>query len=100
MTGKAMPVAIVMASPLGGAMAACTDGGAMIEIALSIVTGPYPAESMTTTSAPGLETVTARPNVRHGAGRVQSFVSTPNDATQLRVFWASDTVEKVQIASK
>ena len=76
---------MVIAVPLVGAIAAWKAGGEMIEIGLFMVNGPYPAESITTTSAPEFDTLIARPNVRHGVGRVQSLVSKPEDATQLRV---------------
>src|SRR5512143_2719211 len=61
-------------------------GGAMIETAFVIVTGPYPAESTTMTSPAGFGAATAAAKLRQGVPSEQVGLSTPDDETNVR--WA------------
>ena len=58
--------------------------GAMMEIGFAIVTGPYPAESLITTSPPEAVRLIATANDRHGALTEQALASSPSPETKVR----------------
>src|SRR5262245_4598194 len=59
-------------------------GGTTMDTALVIVTEPYPAESSTTISPPGLVCAIAAANPRQGAASAHTLASLPSADTNVR----------------
>src|SRR5687768_278460 len=66
-----------------------------------MMTAPYPPESRTTTSPPGLTAAIAAAKFRQGKAREQGFVSAPEVAeTQVRTVCASTPLEEIVRTAK